>query len=186
MIIIYMFIRDICANHSDVTRRHPKFRPNPRKPRVFGIGRVLYMCCTWQTLGPPNMAEIYKGSGDSISTCVTSVFWAMGNFQLASAEGLWAGKYLLHVEETAVLKGIPTRTDHICLETETSVNWFSWMIPNLCIKTGCFTKHPSKNGCLGFQVYTYTVFPLSWSFPPLIGMILRSREILSSNRPPFF
>ena len=136
-----MFIRNICTKHSDVTRRHPKFRPNPRKPRVFGFGRVLYMCCTW--------------SVDSNSTCVTSVFWAMGNFQLASAEGLWAGKYLLHVEDTAVLKGIPTRAYHTCLETETFVNWFSWMIPKLYIKTGCFTKHPSKNGCLGFQVYPY-------------------------------
>ena len=143
------------------------------------------MCCTWQTLGPHNMAEIYKGSGDSNSTCVTSVFWATGNFQLASAEGLWAGKYLLHVEDTAVLKGIPTRAYHTCLETETSANWFSWMIPKLYIKTGCFTKHPSKNGCLGFQVYTYTVFPLSRTFPPLIGMILRSSETSSSNRPPF-
>ena len=30
---------------------------------------------------------------------------------------------------------------------------FSWMIPNLCIENCCFTKHPLKHGCLGFQVY---------------------------------
>ena len=29
---------------------------------------------------------------------------------------------------------------------------FNWMIPNLYIEKGCFTKHPSINGCLGFQV----------------------------------
>ena len=32
---------------------------------------------------------------------------------------------------------------------------FKWMIPNLYIENGCFTKHPLKNGCLGFQVYIY-------------------------------
>ena len=30
---------------------------------------------------------------------------------------------------------------------------FNWMIPNLYIGNGCFTKHPFINGCLGFQVY---------------------------------
>ncbi len=29
---------------------------------------------------------------------------------------------------------------------------FNWMIPNLYIGNGCFTKHPFINGCLGFQV----------------------------------
>ena len=28
---------------------------------------------------------------------------------------------------------------------------FNWMIPNLYIENGCFTKHPFINGCLGFQ-----------------------------------
>ena len=28
---------------------------------------------------------------------------------------------------------------------------FSWMIPNLYSRNGCFTKHPLKHGCLGFQ-----------------------------------
>ena len=28
---------------------------------------------------------------------------------------------------------------------------FNWMIPNLYIGNGCFTKHPFFNGCLGFQ-----------------------------------
>jgi len=29
---------------------------------------------------------------------------------------------------------------------------FNWMIPNLYLGNGCFTKHPFKRGCLGFQV----------------------------------
>ena len=29
---------------------------------------------------------------------------------------------------------------------------FNWMIQNLYIGNGCFTKHPFKTGCLGFQV----------------------------------
>ena len=28
----------------------------------------------------------------------------------------------------------------------------NWMIPNLHIENGCFTKHPFIDGCLGFQV----------------------------------
>ena len=28
---------------------------------------------------------------------------------------------------------------------------FNWMIQNLYIGNGCFTKHPFKTGCLGFQ-----------------------------------
>ena len=45
--------------------------------------------------------------------------------------------------------------------TKTSTTWnpkqpffngcFNWMIPNLYIGNGCFTKHPFINGCLGFQ-----------------------------------
>ena len=31
---------------------------------------------------------------------------------------------------------------------------FNWMIPNHYIRNGCFTKHPLKNGCLGFQEHT--------------------------------
>ena len=30
---------------------------------------------------------------------------------------------------------------------------FNWMIPNLYVENGCFTKHPFINGCLGFQEY---------------------------------
>ena len=33
---------------------------------------------------------------------------------------------------------------------------FNWMIPNLYIGNGCFTKHPFFNGCLGFQE-TYSI-----------------------------
>ena len=36
---------------------------------------------------------------------------------------------------------------------------FNWMIPNLYIGNGCFTKHPFINGCLGFQVHIIIFFP---------------------------
>ena len=45
---------------------------------------------------------------------------------------------------------------------------FNWMIPNHYIKNGCFTKHPLKNGCLGYQVsLLYSGFSLCfhWVFP---------------------
>ena len=29
---------------------------------------------------------------------------------------------------------------------------FNWMIPNHYITNCCFTKHPLKNGCLGYRV----------------------------------
>ncbi len=35
---------------------------------------------------------------------------------------------------------------------------FNWMIPNLYIGNGCFTKHLFINGCLGFQEYNPTFF----------------------------
>ena len=38
---------------------------------------------------------------------------------------------------------------------------FNWMIPNHYVKSGCFTKHHLKNGCLGFQVYIIGV-PKHW------------------------
>ena len=35
---------------------------------------------------------------------------------------------------------------------------FSWMSPNLYIKTGGFAQHPLKTGCSGFQVYVNTPY----------------------------
>ena len=35
---------------------------------------------------------------------------------------------------------------------------FNWMIPNLYIGNGCFTKHPIKNCCLEYQVNTFSAF----------------------------
>ena len=32
------------------------------------------------------------------------------------------------------------------------IGCFNWMIQNLYLRNGCFTKHPFKSGCLGFQV----------------------------------
>ena len=53
---------------------------------------------------------------------------------------------------------------------------FNWMIPNLYIESGCFTKHPFINGCLGFQVAIQMMFlhctkrrEFSASFSALIG-----------------
>ena len=37
---------------------------------------------------------------------------------------------------------------------------FSWMIPNLYLENGCFTKHPFVNGCLGLQAVIYSVYKL--------------------------
>ena len=54
---------------------------------------------------------------------------------------------------------------------------FNWMIPNLYIENGCFTKHPFINGCLGFQVwfscrFSYTSSshgnPMDGIFPKLV------------------
>ena len=36
---------------------------------------------------------------------------------------------------------------------------FNWMIPNLYVENGCFTKQPFINGCLGLQVPTITNQP---------------------------
>ena len=32
---------------------------------------------------------------------------------------------------------------------------FNWMIPDLYLGNCCFTKHPFKTGCLGYQVYIH-------------------------------
>ena len=60
---------------------------------------------------------------------------------------------------------------------------FNWMIPNLCIGNGCFTKHLFLNGCLGFQekwrvfsrfetlvFATNSFYPVPWGH--LIGLQL--------------
>ena len=48
---------------------------------------------------------------------------------------------------------------------------FNWMIPNLDIGNGCFTKHPFINGCLGFQEGVNSPllfrFQQQFLFPPL-------------------
>ena len=43
---------------------------------------------------------------------------------------------------------------------------FNWMIPNLFIENGCFTKHPFKTGCLGFQegMFFFLFFARSFFF----------------------
>ena len=40
---------------------------------------------------------------------------------------------------------------------------FNWMIPNLYLGNGCFTKHPFKTGCLGY-IYVHTnMYSTTWS-----------------------
>ena len=42
---------------------------------------------------------------------------------------------------------------------------FNWMIPDLYLGNGCFTKHPFKTGCFGYQVHThFCVAHVSTSF----------------------
>ena len=40
-----------------------------------------------------------------------------------------------------------------CILPGTQTTRFLWLFPNLYLGNGCFTKHPCKTGCLGFQVY---------------------------------
>ena len=51
---------------------------------------------------------------------------------------------------------------------------FNWMIPNLYIGNGCFTKHLFINGCLGFQAIkslgmVKSVFVVSFTYFSLVG-----------------
>ena len=45
---------------------------------------------------------------------------------------------------------------HLELQTTSFYGCFNWMIPKHYIKNGCFTKHPLKNSCLGYQAITKT------------------------------
>ena len=62
-------------------------------------------------------------------------------------------------QDYTVKEGVSTEIIGVkILSNETSITWnpkrcFNWMIPNLYLGNGCFTKHPFKSGCLGFQVY---------------------------------
>ena len=54
---------------------------------------------------------------------------------------------------------------------------FNWMIPNLYIGNGCFTKHPFFDGCLGFQVY----LPVLQEFHGFYAVIFHKvREMFAS------
>ena len=48
--------------------------------------------------------------------------------------------------------GVFTSTISWNLKQPLTNGCFNWMIPNLYIENGCFTKHPFINGCLGVQV----------------------------------
>ena len=62
---------------------------------------------------------------------------------------------------------------------------FNWMIPNLYIGNGCFTKHPFLNGCLGFQVEVYSKWMFVRLFPINFGD-LKNFLHLRTNIPLFF
>ena len=59
---------------------------------------------------------------------------------------------------------------------------FNWMIPNLYIGNGCFTKHPFINGCLGFQEPFMSTLNLGaqvwkfWNLAEAKGFSLKRRE----------
>ena len=68
-------------------------------------------------------------------------------------------EFLPSVPQTAVINGcfnwmIPNLyVENGCFTKHPCTNGcFNWMIPNLHVENGCFTKHPFINGCLGFQV----------------------------------
>ena len=56
---------------------------------------------------------------------------------------------------------------------------FNWMISNLYIGNGCFTKHLFINGCLGFQVARCL-----WWTPIIIVLMLDSSQSLAAWWPP--
>ena len=53
---------------------------------------------------------------------------------------------------------------------------FNWMIPNLYIEHGCFTKHPFIYGCLGFQAVILIKYVSSFS--------RSSQSVQTLNSPP--
>ena len=68
---------------------------------------------------------------------------------------------------------------------------FNWMIPNLYIENGCFTKHPFINGCLGFQELIICSQTCSHVFsmvrPPIVALgdfriTLRNKNCLPKCR----
>ena len=65
---------------------------------------------------------------------------------------------------------------------------FNWMIPNLYIGNGCFTKHPFKTGCLGYQEWVNNEVDNPTSTPqPMAPVILLSSQPLPdacSHRNP--
>ena len=65
-----------------------------------------------------------------------------------------------------------------------SISCFNWMIPNLHMRNGCFTKHPLEfGGCLGYQlaiyIYMYTYYISSimvqWYYPIPVSPISQKR-----------
>lgn len=58
-------------------------------------------------------------------------------------------------------RGLSLRVGHFCsLEPESHScfnSCFSWMTPSCYVKTGCFTKHPFKTGCVGYQYQVFEV-----------------------------
>ena len=49
---------------------------------------------------------------------------------------------------------------------------FNWMIPNLYLENGSFTKHPFKTGCLGFQVVGKNLGAKLFLYQPLVPVFM--------------
>ena len=68
-------------------------------------------------------------------------------------QGRWSDEKLF-----AVQQGKPSKKNDEFLEPDGHLfinGCFNWMIPNLYIGNGCFTKHPFKTDCLGYQVVAF-------------------------------
>ena len=91
--------------------------------------------------------------GEAIFSCLSHVFliawwsievgWESPQWNLVASEEMrgrdW-GPEPKHVISTWNLK-------HLFIN-----GCFNWMVPDLYLGNGCFTKHPFKTGCLGYQV----------------------------------
>ena len=77
------------------------------------------------------------------AVCEELDFWKSGAIQSSFVISSWLMQCLF----------LGKKTSHTWNPKHPFINGcFNWMIPNLYIGNGCFTKHPFLTGCLGFQV----------------------------------
>ena len=88
---------------------------------------------------PPENA--FRGSFHTYSQGMTGGFWKTRDTSLAILCGPFSEWLAVTIFKTT------WNLKHLFIN-----GCFNWMIPNLYIGNGCFTKHPFKTGCLGYQV----------------------------------